>query len=221
MSRLVRRDHLHAGMTECARRNGVKLLVGSRVEKLSYSKDSVEVVTTQGAEHTFDLLIGSDGIKSTIRQSLFPNVAPQAASTVAAFRGILSYEEVFSKFPETRQVLRNTMDSWIGPNGYVLLYPLSGGRELNVVTLFNVDYVVKTPEDIDVDEFRNLYKDWNPMIQKVLSLVNYTQKWPLLVLPPMKTWSNEHKNVVLLGDAAHCMQNHLVPTLSISHKRMN
>lgn len=208
-------------MTECARRNGVKLIVGSRVEKLSYSKDSARVVTTLGAEYTFDLLIGSDGIKSTIRQSLFPNVVPQAASTVAAFRGILSYEEIFSKYPETRQLLRNTMDSWIGPNGYVLLYPLSGGRELNVVTLFLVDHVVKTPEAINIDEFRNLYKDWNPLVQKVLSLVNYTQKWPLLVLPPMKTWSNEHKNVVLLGDAAHCMQNHLVPTLSISHKRKN
>ena len=101
------------------------------------------------------------------------------------------------------------MDAWIGPNGYILLYPLSGGRELNVVTLFTVDYVVTKPEDIDIDEFRNLYKNWNPLIQKILSLVDYTQKWPLLVLPPMKTWSNEHKNVVLLGDAAHCMQNHM------------
>jgi len=31
----------------------------------------------------------------------------------------------------------------------------------------------------------------------------------LLVMPPMKSWSNEHKNVVLLGDSAHCMQNHM------------
>lgn len=168
------------------------------------------MTTVHGVEHNFDLLVGSDGIKSTIRWTLFPDAVPQAASTVAAFRGILSYEEVFAKVPEARQLLRNTMDAWIGPNGYILLYPLSAGTELNVVTLFQMDRIVNTPEEVELGEFRNLYKDWNPVARKILELVNYTQKWPLLVLPPLKTWSNEHKNVVLLGDAAHCMQNHMV-----------
>lgn len=185
------------------------LVVGSRVDKLEYTEESVKVTTTQGVHHEFDLLIGSDGIKSFVRQTLFPEVVPKAASTVAAFRGILSYEEVFAKVPDARQFLRNTMDGLIGPNGYILLYPLSAGTELNVVTLFQMDRVVRTPEDVEINEFRNLYKDWNPTARKILELVNYTQKWPLLVLPPMKTWSNEHRNVVLLGDAAHAMQNHM------------
>jgi salicylate hydroxylase len=218
-ARLVRRDHLHAGLTESARRHGVDLIVGSRVQSLKYTQDSVKVTTVHGVEHNFDLLVGSDGIKSTIRQTLFPDVVPQAASSVAAFRDILSYEEVFDKVPEARQLLRNTMDAWIGPNGYILLYPLSAGTELNVVTLFQMDHIVKTPEDVDITEFRNLYKDWNPVARRILELVNYTQKWPLLVLPPMKTWSNEHKNVVLLGDAAHCMQNHMVCGTSELEKR--
>jgi len=208
--RVVRRDHLHAGLTESARRHGVDLRVASRVVSFDDSGSSVKVVTTDGAEYDFDLLIGSDGIKSTIRQSLFPNVQLHAASTVAAFRGILSYDEVFAKVPEARTLLRNTADAWIGPNGYILLYPLTAGRELNVVTLFQMDRVVRVPEDVAVEEFRGLYKDWPPMAKKILALVNYTQKWPLLVLPPMKTWSNDRKNVVLLGDAAHCMQNHMV-----------
>lgn len=207
---------MHAGLTECARRHGVELIVGSRVDTLEHSKDSVTVKTTRGVEHTFDLLIGSDGIKSTIRRTLFPDVVPQAASTVAAFRGILSYEEVFAEVPEARQLLRNTMDAWIGPNGYILLYPLSAGTELNVVTLFQMDHIVKVPEVMEISEFRKLYKDWNPVARKILELVNYTQKWPLLVLPPMKTWSNEHKNVVLLGDAAHCMQNHMVSSTELA-----
>lgn len=170
----------------------------------------MKITTTKGIEHEFDILIGSDGIKSTIRQSLFPDVQLHAASTVAAFRGILTYEEVFAKVPEARTLLRNTADAWIGPNGYILLYPLSAGRELNVVTLFQMDRVVQTPEDMPIEEFRNLYKGWPPISRKILELVNYTQMWPLLVLPPMKSWSNERKNIVLLGDAAHCMQNHMV-----------
>jgi len=208
--RVVRRDHLHAGLTECARQNGVDLIVGSRVESFVYSKDGVKLKTLQGVEHNFDLLVGSDGMRSTIRQTLFPNAVPTGASTVAAFRGILSYDEVFAQVPEAKQWLRNTADAWVGPQGYILLYPLSAGRELNVVAMFQMDRVVKQTEEMDIEEFRNLFKDWSPFSRKILTLLKSTQIWPLLVLPPMKTWANEHKNVVLLGDAAHCMQNHMV-----------
>lgn len=63
-------------------------------------------------------------------------------------------------------------------------------------------------EEVDIDEFRAYYKDYSPAIQSIIKLVNYTRRWPLLVMPPMPSWTNEHKNVVLLGDACHCMQNH-------------
>jgi salicylate hydroxylase len=208
--RVVRRDHLHAGLTECARRNGVNLVVGSRVESFEHTKDGVKVKTIHGIEHSFDLLVGSDGMRSTIRRTLFPEAVPTGASTVAAFRGILSYEEVFTKVPEAKQWLRNSADAWVGPKGYILLYPLSGGRELNVVAMFQMDRVVTQAEEMNIDDFRSLYKDWSPFSRKILELLKSTQIWPLLVLPPMKTWSNESKNVVLLGDAAHCMQNHMV-----------
>ena len=174
------------------------------------TQQGVKVKTVQGAEYTFDLFIGSDGMRSTVRRTLFPGTVPVGASTVAAFRGILSYEEVFAKAPEAKLWLRNTGDAWVGPHGYVLLYPLSAGRELNVVAMFQMDRVVTQAEEMDIDEFRSLYKDWSPFSKKILSLLKSTQIWPLLVLPPMKTWTNEHKNVVLLGDAAHCMQNHMV-----------
>ena len=210
----MRRDHLHAGLTECARRNGVNIVVGSRLESFQNTQEGVKVKTEQGTEYTFDLLVGSDGIRSTIRRTLFPEAVPTGASTVAAFRGILSYEEVFAKVPEAKLWLRNTADAWVGPHGYVLLYPLSAGRELNVVAMFQMERVVTQTEEMDIDEFRNLYKDWSPFSKKILALLESTQIWPLLVLPPMKTWANEHKDVVLLGDAAHCMQNHMVNTVS-------
>lgn len=186
------------------------MVVGSRVESFEYTEQNVTVTAIHGLKHTFDLLVGSDGLKSTIRKSLHPGLTPQAASTVAAFRGILPYEKVFAEVPEARQFLRNSMDAWVGPNGYILLYPLTAGTELNVVTVFQMDRIVKTAENMNVQDFRDLYKDWSPVIKKIIGLVEHTQIWPLLVLPPLKSWSNDHKNVVLLGDAAHCMQNHMV-----------
>jgi salicylate hydroxylase len=81
----------------------------------------------------------------------------------------------------------------------VLLYPLSGGKELNIVAASNTDHTVATVEDVNINEFRNHYEDYPPLLRKVLDLMPATKRWPLLVVPPTKTWSNEHENVVLRG----------------------
>ncbi|KAL7953618.1 hypothetical protein V8C34DRAFT_317996 [Trichoderma compactum] len=60
-----------------------------------------------------------------------------------------------------------------------------------------------------MDIWAGHYKDFHPIIRKIIDLAGYTKRWPLLQMPRMKTWSNETKNLVLLGDAAHCMQNHM------------
>ena len=207
----MRRDHLHAGLSESASQHGANLIVNSRVSKIDDSTDPGRVIVTTDANKTyiFDLVIGADGIRSVVRQHFFPGVMPKAPSKIAAYRGVLSYEQVLKAVPEARNLLRNTMDVWDSAKGYILTYPISGGKELNVVTAFTKDDYVTKMEKVTMDEFRGYYTDYNPVIQKVLELVDYTQRWPLLQMPPMKRWSNEKRNVVLLGDAAHCMQNHM------------
>lgn len=206
----MRRDHLHAGLTESARQHGVELILGSRVTNLNHSVQGAQVSCSNGKKYQFDLLVGADGVKSRVRESLFPDLVPQAVSRIAAYRGVVDYETVYAQIPEARSILRNTIDAYVGPNGYVLLYPLSGGKELNIVTAFATNHTVVTVEDVDINEFRDHYQDFPPFLGKVLKLMTATQRWPLLVVPPAKTWSNEHKNVVLLGDAIHSMQNHMV-----------
>ena len=206
---VVRRDHLHSGLTESARQHGVNLVTGMKVCDLSYVRDGIRLETTSGKIYAFDLVVGADGIRSFVRQTLFPNIVPKAPSKVAAYRGVLSYDKIFAEVPEARAYLRNSMDVWIGNSGYILTYPISGGKELNIVTAFCKDDYVTKMENVDIDEFRGYYKDYSPIIKQILGLVGYTQRWPLLQMPPMKSWSNDTKNVVLLGDAVHCMQNHM------------
>ncbi|KAL6789785.1 hypothetical protein J3E68DRAFT_443598 [Trichoderma sp. SZMC 28012] len=206
---VVRRDHLHYGLTESARRYGVKVIVGARVNEMQDLEDGVHLQTTTGDKYSFDMVIGADGIKSFIRSQLLPGIVPKATSKIAAYRGVLTYKQIFDEIPEARSYLGNNMDVWAGPNGYILTYPISGGKEFNIVTAFCRDDYVTKMEQVDIEEFRDYYKDYHPIIQKILKLVNYTQRWPLLQMPPVRTWSNKHKNVVLMGDAIHCMQNNM------------
>ncbi|PNP44201.1 hypothetical protein THARTR1_11092 [Trichoderma harzianum] len=204
---VVRRDHLHYGLTESARRHGVKVLVGARVNEMQDLEDGVHLQTTTGEKYSFDLVIGADGVKSFIRSQVLPGVVPKATSKIAAYRGVLTYQQIFDEIPEARSRLGNNMDVWVGPRGFILTYPTTGGKEFNIVTAYcNDDYVTKV-EDVDIEEFRGYYKDYEPFIQKILKLVKHTQRWPLLQMPTVDTWSNKHKNVVMMGDAIHSMQN--------------
>jgi len=40
-------------------------------------------------------------------------------------------------------------------------------------------------------------------------MIPSVQRWPLLVTGPLESWSSARKNVVLMGDAAHSMVNHM------------
>ncbi|KAK5094594.1 hypothetical protein LTR24_003535 [Lithohypha guttulata] len=208
---VVRRDHLHMGLAEGARRHGIEIVTGFRVGGVESHGvgGGVTVVSERETQREFDLVVGADGIKSFLRRALFPDLKPKATSNIAAYRTVLSYEEVFDKIPEARNRIGNTMDIWVGPGGYILLYPLTGGRELNVVTAYEQPRPVTELEDVDVQEFRDHYKGWDPFIRKVLGLVTETKRWPLLVLPLVKSWSNKDKNIVLMGDSIHGMQNHM------------
>lgn len=167
------------------------------------------MTTEKGVEYEFDLLIGSDGLKSVVRKTLFPDVKPRAPTKNAAYRGVIPYEEVFAKVPEAKGILGNNIDVWGSPGGYCITYPISAGRDLNLVLSHHRNEFVEDVQEVDMDELRDFYRDYDPIIKKVIDLVPSSSRWPLLVTGPLKSWSSETKNVVLMGDAAHSMVNHM------------
>jgi salicylate hydroxylase len=81
---MVHRHHLHTGLAEGARRHGVKIVVNARVASINHETSPVRVKTVKGAEYEFDFVIGSDGLRSIVRNTLFPDVVPRTATNVAA-----------------------------------------------------------------------------------------------------------------------------------------
>lgn len=206
---MVHRHHLHTGLAEAARRHGVEIRIDSRVEKIMYESSPVKVTTSQGREYEFDLLVGSDGLKSVVRRTLFPDVKPRAPTHNAAYRAVLPYEYVYEQVPEARE-FGNDIDVWSLDQGYIIQYPISAGREWNAVMSHYRDQPVTDVEkDCDMSEMVEYYKDLDPRILKILKLVPSSKRWPLLITGPLESWSSPQKNVVLMGDSAHSMVNHL------------
>ena len=205
----MHRHRLHNGLAEGARRHRVELVVDARVTKIKYNDGPVKVTTQKGKTYTFDLLVGSDGLKSFVRNCLFPDVNPRPPTTNAAYRAVIPYDEVFKKFPDTRELFGNNIDVWLLDKGYVITYPISGGKDLNLVLSHHRKDFVDNVEEVDIKELRHFYKDCDPRIVKVINMIPSSKRWPLLVTGPLESWSSPQKNVVLMGDAAHSMVNHM------------
>ncbi|PVH86478.1 salicylate hydroxylase [Cadophora sp. DSE1049] len=209
---VVHRAHLHAGLVQIALQHGAKVHTNSRVTSLDYTSSSdstVTVRTSTSKTHTFDLLIGSDGVNSIVRRTLFPDVKPSPPTTNCAYRAIVPYSQICQDPLAKELIEKLTMEVWMGDGSYIITYPISGGQDFNLVLSHHVDRLVDKVEEVDVAEVSRQYADYDPRIKRVVDMIPEASRWPLLVTGPLESWSSPGKNVVLMGDAAHSMVNHM------------
>ena len=214
---VVHRHHLHNGLVDVARQNGVNIVISSRVANLDKLPDGkVSVTIEQGKNYTFDLVVGCDGVGSVVRRTLFPDVKPKPPTNSCAFRAIVPYDEV-RKDHLTKELvedengdLKKTMEVWMAPSGYIISYPISDAKEFNMVLNHFHDPRPESVQEVDIEEVRQQYKDYDPRIRRIVEKIPPgVQRWPLLVTGPLQSWSSPEKNIVLMGDAAHSMVNHM------------
>jgi len=151
-----------------------------------------------GKEFEADILIGADGIQSTVRKSLFGNEAPRFTGNMC-WRMLIPFDK-----PQFGLV---TPDSsfWLGPKGHVVTYYVSAGKAVNVVAIRETEAWVEESWNVpsNREELLAGYPGWHPNVLKLFSLAEHVFKWGLFDRDPMTTWTAGR--IALLGDAAHPM----------------
>jgi salicylate hydroxylase len=144
-------------------------------------------------------LIGADGIWSSVRHHLFPAVQPRFSGLIA-WRGTLDATQLPREYTSRRVQL------WMGPNAHLVVYPISGGRQINVVAI--VPGTWNRPgwsAPGDEAELKGAFatSHWPGPARMMIGAVDSWRKWALFTLPEGCEWTDGA--IALLGDAAHAM----------------
>lgn len=99
-----------------------RYLQGKHVDLVNQDSDHVYVSCADGSQFTADLLIASDGIRSTIRDQLAPEIKPKYAGYIA-WRGVCD-EDLLSKL--TLETLFDYFGFCLPKGEQMLGYPVAG-----------------------------------------------------------------------------------------------
>jgi salicylate hydroxylase len=201
---VVHRADLQGALAaEVADHPGIELRLGATFEDVAVHAKGLSIVHRCGNLRQNELasaLIGADGVWSTVRQNLFPEVRPRFSGLIA-WRGTIEATQLPKDYGSRRVQL------WMGPNAHLVAYPIAGGRQINVVAVVPGTWNRpgwSTPGDSSevLDAFPASH--WPGPARMMLAAVDGWRKWALFGVPEGGCdWSKG--SVALLGDAVHAM----------------
>ncbi len=183
-------------------RRDIDLRLGCVYEDVANYAKGATVVQRKGSVRQQEpalALIGADGVWSTVREQLYPEVKPQFTGRIA-WRGTVEARQLPREFNARRVQL------WMGPNAHIVAYPMADGQHINVVAILTGKWNRpgwSEPGDAAeiVQEF--VPPHWPIAARMLIGAVDGWRKWALFAIQDGGVWGEG--SVALLGDASHAM----------------
>jgi salicylate hydroxylase len=180
----------------------IELRLGCQFEDVTRHAKGLTVVARRGNTRQHELavaLIGADGIWSSVRNHLFPDMHPQ-------FSGLIAWRGTLDAAALPREYTAPRVQLWLGPDAHLVAYPISAARQINVVAIVSGTW--NRPgwsAPGETSEIKNAFASsrWPATARMLIGAVDGWRKWALFTLPDIGDWNAD--SVALLGDAAHAM----------------
>lgn len=196
---VVHRADLQTVLLDAVRaRPNIKILLGRTavgVESLDGGA-RLRLEKTGGATEALeaDMVVGADGLRSTVRRALRIKREP-------AYRGYTAWRSTIPRDEAPQELAGDETGLWLGRNGHVVHYPVGGGRRLNIVA------VERRPEPVEgwsaAGDGRELLDRFKDAAAPLRALIGVPQEWLLWSLFDLPAGRMRQGHVALLGDAAH------------------
>ncbi|HEY1244121.1 MAG TPA: FAD-dependent monooxygenase [Hyphomicrobiaceae bacterium] len=172
---------------------------GHRCVGFEQTDTEAVIAFANGARATADVVVGADGIHSTLQQFVVAPSLPIFSGSVAS-RGIIPAASV--SWPA------GAMRNWLGAGKHFLVFPVGGGALLNYVGFVTTDEATRESwsQPGDPADLARAFAGWDPLVGAIIARIDTTFRWGLYDREPLARWTEGR--LTLLGDAAHPMLPH-------------
>jgi salicylate hydroxylase len=175
----------------------IELRLGHPLTDFDVRADGVSIIGD--ARPPAMALIGADGAWSAVREKLFPDIRPR-------FSGLMAWRGTVATALLPAALAPNRVQLWMGPSAHLVAYPMSAGRQINLVAIVPGDALApgwSAPGDARELTHHFAAAGWPAPARGLIDAVDNWRRWPLYTMPDGGAWGRGP--VALLGDAAHAM----------------
>ncbi|RAO72757.1 uncharacterized protein BHQ10_008769 [Talaromyces amestolkiae] len=170
--------------------------------------DGVTFAFTDGSTASASILIGADGIHSTVRQYLYPDLEPQFIGMAGITAAVPTTQ---LKLPQDYHIPVTIMS----PRGAFVIAPQQNdGSEVLIGKQQRVsagesgwdrEFVADKEGALKFLQSDNAH--FPEFVQNAVSQIDPAKvnKWPFFVVPKLEKWASETRRVLIVGDAAHAI----------------
>jgi salicylate hydroxylase len=195
----VHRGDMHRALLDAVKRSELAHVhTGTRCSGYRDTGNGIVLELADRREVEGDVLVGADGVHSTIRHEMFE-------ASKAEFMGIICWRGLAPMDALPAELRRSVGTNWVGPGGHVITYPLRRGEIMNFVGFGERDdwRVESWTEKGTKSECAADFQRWHPLVHEIIAKVDQPYKWALVGREPMSAWTKGR--ATLLGDACHPM----------------
>ncbi|CAK01725.1 FAD-binding protein [Bartonella tribocorum] len=176
-------------------------IVSSTQSVTSIDITTIKTDTVTKQLYSTPLLIGCDGVWSTLRQQS-PFYEKANFSGFIAWRATTTCDNLPQNFYSSLHNMK-TITAWMGPNNHLVIYPIqSSEKVVNFVAITHG----KNPEEGwahkgDKEKLKSLFKGWNSKILQIFDHIDEWKYWPLFHMKQNRFLGLDRQ--VFVGDCAH------------------
>ncbi|MFT8675017.1 MAG: FAD-dependent monooxygenase [Acetobacter sp.] len=195
----IHRGDLHQAMLDCI--DPARVRWGHRLVDFTDNGHSVSLDFENGARETVDVLIGSDGINSRVREKIFG--AEEAVHT-----GWVAHRAIIPG-AAARALGADVNAKWWSPDRHIVCYYLDRDQdEFYLVTGEPGEWTDRSGQlPSSRAALKAAFEGFHPLVQGYIDATDTVTQWPLKTRDPLPVWSRGR--TVLLGDACHPMKPHM------------